>query len=158
MVWWEEDTFHEISPLFDLMGKSVTHIWWAGTGQDTKMANQIAIAGNTIGMTESLLYAQEAWLDLETTVKVLCAGWAQSWGYTNLAPRILEGDFETYFFIKHFVKDMKISLDECEVMDIKLPGLELVYKLYTSMMENGQWELGMQSLILELKRINDLNK
>jgi len=158
MVWWEEDTFHEISPLFDLMGKSVTHIWWAGTGQDTKMANQIAIAGNTIGMTESLLYAQEAWLDLETTVKVLCAGWAQSWGYTNLAPRILEGDFETYFFIKHFVKDMKISLDECEVMDIKLPGLELVYKLYTSMMENGQWDLGMQSLILELKRINDLNK
>lgn len=138
------------------MGKSVTYIGSAGTGQDTKMANQIAIAGNTIGMTESLLYAEKAGLDLETTMKVLCAGGACSWGYQNLAPRILKRDFETYFFIKHFVKDMKIALEECKNMNIKLPGLELVHELYTSMMDHDEGDLGMQSLIIELKRMNNM--
>lgn len=157
MVWWQDQTFNEVLPLFELMGKSITHIAWAGTGQDTKMANQIAIAGNTIGMTESLLYAEKAWLDLEKTIKVLCAGWACSWGYINLAPRIVEWDFETYFFIKHYVKDMKIALEECKNMNISLPWLELVYKLYEAMMDKDQWDLWMQSLIMELKRINGLD-
>jgi len=158
MIWGEEEIFNEVLPLFNLMGKSVTYIWAAGTGQSTKMANQIAIAGNTIGMTESLLYAEKAGLDLEVTMKILCAGWAQSWGYTNLAPRILEWDFSTYFFIKHFVKDMQIALDECENMDIKLPWLELAKSLYDNMMKHGEWDLWMQSLIIELKRMNDIEK
>lgn len=157
MVWGDKNIYDEVLPIFELMGKSITHIWNPWTGQDTKMANQIAIAGNTIGMTESLLYAEKAWLDLEVTMKVLCAGWACSWGYLNLAPRILEKDFETYFFIKHFVKDMKIALDESENMNIKLPGLELVYELYTSMMNHWEGDLGMQSLIIELKRINNIS-
>jgi len=157
MVGWDKEIYDEVYPLFELMGKSITHIGKAGTGQDTKMANQIAIAWNTIGMTESLLYAEKAWLSLEVTMKVLCAGWACSWGYQNLAPRILEKDFETYFFIKHYVKDMKIALEECRAMDIQLPGLELVHKLYTNMMDHWEWDLGMQSLIIELKRINNLN-
>lgn len=157
MVWWDKNIFQEILPLFELMGTSITYIWKAGTGQETKMANQIAIAWNTIGMTESLLYAEKTGLDLETTIRVLCAGGAQSWGYTNLAPRILKWDFETYFFIKHYVKDMWIALEECKNMDIKLPGLELVYKLYTNMIEKWEWDLWMQSLILELKRINNIS-
>ena len=157
MVWGGRGVFNEILPLFDLMGKSVTHIWAAGTGQDTKMANQIAIAGNTIWMTESLLYAEKAGLNLETTIEVLCAGGACSWGYINLAPRILIKDFETYFFIKHYVKDMRIALEECKSMNIKLPGLELVHELYTRMIEHGEENLWMQSLIIELKRVNNLS-
>lgn len=157
MVWWDMDTFTSLSAIFGYMGKSITYIWGAWKWQDTKMANQIAIAWNTIGMTESLLYAEKAWLNLETTIDVLNAGWAMSWGYINLAPRILEKDFETYFFIKHFVKDMWIALDECKTMDIKLPGLELVADLYSRMVEYWEWDLWMQSLILELKRMNNIS-
>jgi len=156
MVWWDKAIYDVISPLFKLMGRTIAYIGWAGTGQDTKMANQIAIAGNTIGMTESLLYAEKAGLDLEATMNILCAGWACSWGYQNLAPRILKKDFETYFFIKHYVKDIWIALRECKRMNIKLPGLELVHQLYTSMMNHDEGDLGMQSLIIELKRMNDL--
>jgi 3-hydroxyisobutyrate dehydrogenase len=108
-------------------------------------------------MTESLLYAEKAGLDLKTTIEVLNAGWAMSWGYINLAPRILEKDFETYFFIKHFVKDMWIALDECKSMNITLPWLELVYELYNRMMSHGEWDLWMQSLIIELKRMNNID-
>lgn len=157
MVWGEYEIYEEMLPIFELMGSSVNHIGRAGTWQSTKMANQIAIAWNTIGMTESLLYAEKAGLDLETTIKVLCAWWACSWGYINLAPRILKKDFETYFFIKHFVKDMGIALQECESMNINLPWLELVHQLYISMMNHSQWDLWMQSLIIELKRINNIN-
>jgi len=156
MVWGDRKVYDEVLPLFELMGKAIAHIGWPGTGQDTKMANQIAIAGNTIGMTESLLYAEKAGLDLEATMKILCAGWACSWGYENLAPRILKKDFETYFFIKHYVKDMGIALGECERMNIKLPGLELVHELYVNMVKHGEQDLGMQSLIIELKRMNDM--
>jgi len=157
MVWGDNEAFDEILPIFELMWKSITHIGWAGSGQDTKMANQIGIAGNTIGMTESLLYAEKAGLNLETTMKVLNAGWAMSWGYINLAPRILKKDFNTYFFIKHFVKDMWIALEECKNMDIKLPWLELVNDLYQSMMNYWEWDLWMQSLIIEIKRMNNID-
>ena len=156
MVGWDMNVFTSLSQIFWLMGKSITYIGSAGKGQDTKMANQIAIAGNTIGMTESLLYAEKAWLDLPTTIDVLNAGWAMSWGYLNLAPRILEKDFDTYFFIKHFVKDMGIALDECKTMWITLPGLNLVNDLYTNMMNHWEGNLGMQSLIIELKRMNNM--
>ncbi len=155
MVWGDREVYDEIYPLFELMWGTIAYIGWAGTGQDTKMANQIAIAGNTIGMTESLLYAERAGLDLEATMNILCAGGACSWGYQNLAPRILEEDFETYFFIKHYVKDMGIALWECERMNITLPGLELVHELYTRMMDKWEGDLGMQSLIIELKRMNE---
>jgi len=157
MVWWKEDIFKTISPIFELMGKSITYIWGAGKGQETKMANQIAIAWNTIWMTESLLYAEKSGLDLQTTIEVLCAGWACSWWYINLAPRIIKKDFETYFFIKHFVKDMWIALEECKSMGITLPGLQLVDTLYKNMMNHNEWDLGMQSLIIELKRMNNIS-
>lgn len=74
MVGGDMEVYDELFPIFELLGRSITYIGRAGTGQDTKMANQIAIAGNTIGMTESLLYAERAGLDLEVTMKVLCAG------------------------------------------------------------------------------------
>lgn len=157
MVGGEKKVYNETKILFDLMWKSVTYIWSAGKWQDTKMANQIAIAGNTIWMTESLLYAEKAGLDLETTIGVLCAWWACSWWYINLAPRIIRKDFETYFFIKHFVKDMWIAIEECKYMNINLPWLNLVNDLYKNMVKYWEWDLWMQSLIIELKRLNNIS-
>lgn len=156
MVGGTQDTFDTVLPLFDLLWASVTHIGEAGTGQSTKMANQVAIAGNMIALCESLLYAERSGLDLETTIEVFKAGGANNWGMHNLAPRIVNGDFDTYFFVKHFVKDMRIALEECKKMNLTLPGLSMVHDLYSYMLSYNEWNLWLQALYLSLKRMNNI--
>ena len=156
MVWGTQDAFDAVLPLFDLLWASVTHIGEAGTGQSTKMANQVAIAGNMIALCESLLYAERSGLDLETTIEVFKAGWANNWGMHNLAPRIVNNDFDTYFFVKHFVKDMRIALEECKKMNLTLPGLSMVHDLYSYMLSYNEGDLWLQALYLSLKRMNNI--
>ena len=121
-----------------------------GAGQRTKIANQITIASGMIGMCEALLYAHRAGLDLETTLRAIAPGAAGSWSLTNLAPRILRGDFAPGFFVEHFVKDMRIALDECRRMRLDLPGLALAESLYARMLAEGGGRLGTQALVLAL--------
>lgn len=156
MIWGDIDVFTNLASLFALMGKTITYTWEAGTGQHTKMANQISIAWNTIALCESLVYAEKSWLNLEKTIEVV-SGWAAgNWGWNNLAPRIIKGELDTCFFVKHFVKDMKIALEECENMGIELPGLILVASLYENLIEHGEENLGTQALIKVIKRMNNM--
>jgi len=156
MVWWEQATYDAILPLFELMWKSIVYCGEAGYGQHTKMANQIGIAGNTIALCEALVYAEKMNLDLEKTITVV-SGWAAgSWGWNNLAPRIINNDLDTCFFIKHFVKDMRIALDECNKRNITLPWLALVHQLYTSLMAAGDGNLWTQALIKAIRKLNNI--
>lgn len=156
MVWGELDDFTEASNLFWLMGKTVTYTGKAGTGQHTKMANQISIAWNTIALCESLIYAEKSWLDIEKTIQVVSWGAAGSWGWNNLAPRIYNQELDTCFFIKHFVKDMRIALEECQKMNIALPWLALVHQLYTALVAHWDQNLGTQALIKILRKMNNM--
>lgn len=121
-----------------------------GAGQRTKLVNQIAIASGMVGMCEALLFAHRAGLDLETTLRAIAPGAAGSWSLTNLAPRILRGDFAPGFLVEHFVKDMRLVLDECRRMHLELPGLALAESLYARLMEQGRGRLGTQALVLAL--------
>jgi 3-hydroxyisobutyrate dehydrogenase len=121
-----------------------------GSGQRTKLANQIAIASGMIGMCESLLFAFRAGLDLETTLRAISPGAAGSWSMTNLAPRILRGDFAPGFMVEHIVKDMGLALEECRRMNLQLPGLELAAALYARLVATGRGRLGTQALMLAL--------
>jgi len=156
MVWGDVVDFTEISSLFWLMGSTITYTGSAWTGQHTKMANQISIAGNTIAVCESLLYAEKSWLDLEKTIEVVSGGAAGNWGWNNLAPRILKWELDTCFFVKHFVKDMRIALEECQRMNIALPGLALVHQLYTALVAQWDEDLWTQALIKVLKKMNNM--
>ncbi len=156
MVGGDEQIFTEILPLFGILWKSITYTWWAWNGQHTKMANQISIAGNTIALCESLVYAQKVWLDIEKTIQVVSAGAAWNWWWTNLAPRIQIWELDTCFYIKHFVKDMRIALDECQKMNIVLPWLALVHQLYTALISQWDQELWTQALIKILRKLNNL--
>lgn len=157
MVWWDVDTFTSISKILWYMGKTITYTWATGTGQHTKMANQISIAGNTIALCESLVYAEKSWLDLQKTIEVV-SGWAAgNWWWNNLAPRIIKWELDTCFFVKHFVKDMKIALEECERMNLDLPWLKLAGELYNNLMEHWEWDLGTQALIKVIKRMNNIS-
>lgn len=130
-----------LNPLFSLLG-TAKYTGESGSGQHTKLANQIMISGTMIGMVESLLYAQRAGLDEAKTIEILSGGSASNWSLANYGPRILRGDYHPGFFVEHFVKDMSIAIEEANGMGLSLPGLDLVHRLYTRLMEVGLDKLG----------------
>lgn len=147
MVGGDKPTFQKAEPLFKIMGKNVVHQGPAGSGQHTKMANQIAIASGMLGVCEALAYAKKSGLDLKAVLKSIESGAAGSWSLSNLSPRILDGDFAPGFFIKHFIKDMEIALDSSKNMKLNTPGLSLALELYRKMAKDGHQDSGTQALI-----------
>ncbi len=150
----EKDVYDTVYPLFEIMGKNIRYQGGAGTGQHTKMCNQITIAGIMIGVCESLLYAHKAGLDLQVMIDTIKGGAAACWSLDNYAPRILKGDYDPGFMVEHFIKDMGIALDEAKRMNLFLPGLSLVHQLYVSLKALGYGKYGTHSLILALDRLS----
>jgi 3-hydroxyisobutyrate dehydrogenase len=154
MVGGDEKSYEKVLPFFNKMGIATLQ-GKPGSGQHTKMCNQIVIAGTMIGVCEALLYARKSGLDCQTMVKTISKGAAGCWSLDNLAPRILNDNYQPGFMIDHFVKDMGIALSESKMMGLALPGLALVEQLYLSLQGSNQGELGTQALILALDRLND---
>lgn len=146
MVGGEPQAFEEVQPLLKLLGKNIVYQGKPGAGQHTKMCNQIAIASNMIGVCEAIIYAEKAGLDPETVLKSISTGAAGSWSLSNLAPRMLNGNFEPGFYIKHFIKDMKIALEEAENMEMEFPGLSLAKSMYDKLASLGFENKGTQAL------------
>ena len=147
MIGGDQAVYDSVVPLFDIMGKSYSLQGKAGAGQHTKMANQIMIAGTMTGMTEMLVYAKAANLDVEKVLETLAGGAAQNWSMSNYAPRILKADYSPGFFVKHFIKDLKIALDEAEKMHLNLPATKLATELYERLADQGFDNDGTQALI-----------
>jgi len=154
MVGGDRTTFDSVLPLFQKMGETISLMGGPGAGQHTKMANQIVIAGNMIGMVEALLYTRKAGLGLDAMIDIVGKGAAASWSLNNLGRRIAKGDFNPGFFIKHFVKDMGIALQEARQMNLALPGLALVNQFYVSAQAVGLENLGTQGLYKVLAQMN----
>jgi 3-hydroxyisobutyrate dehydrogenase len=154
MIGGEKDVVDALKPLFETMGKTIVHQGPAGAGQHTKMVNQILIASNMIGVCEALLYAFKAGLDLNTVLQSVSSGAAGSWSLSNLAPRVIAGNFEPGFFVEHFLKDMAIALDESRRMKLSLPGLALAQQLYLAVEAQGYARKGTQALALALSRLS----
>lgn len=133
-------------PLFQAMGKQVVYEGPAGSGQHTKMANQIALGGAIAGVCEALAYGKRAGLDLPTMLQSISAGAAGSWQMSNMAPRMLASDFAPGFFIKHYIKDMDIALQEAEGFGLHMQVLEEVRKMYVALAQEGKENLGTQAL------------
>ncbi|NTU72501.1 MAG: NAD(P)-dependent oxidoreductase [Coriobacteriia bacterium] len=148
MVGGDEAAFARVEPLLRVMGANVVLQGGPGSGQHTKMANQVAIAGSMLATVESLAYAKAAGLDPARVLESIGAGSAASWSLANLAPRILGGDFAPGFFVKHFVKDMRIALSSAEELGIELPGLATAKRLYELLEAEGGADLGTQALWL----------
>ncbi len=155
MVGGDAETVERVMPFLRLMGTNIVHQGGPGKGQHAKMCNQIMVAGEMIGMCETLLYAYQSGLDLETMLESVGKGAASCWMLDNLAPRIIKEDYRPGFMIEHFIKDMSIALKESERMGIKLPGLSLVKQLYEKAEELGHGRSGTQALILALKHISN---
>ena len=156
MVGGDPETYHQVLPLLERMGKTVVFQGPAGSGQHAKMVNQTLVAASMIGVCEALLYAQRAGLDMPTVLKSVSSGAAGSWALTNLAPRIVAGDYAPGFYVEHFLKDMQIVLDEAARMKLAMPGLALVNQLYNAVAAQGHARSGTQALIVALKKLSSL--
>lgn len=152
MIGGEESAVNELLPLFELFGKNIVYQGPAGAGQHTKMCNQIAIASTMIAVCESLTYGKRAGLDLTKVLQSITQGAAGSWSLSNLGPKMIEEDYAPGFFIKHFIKDMGIALDESKRMGIQLPGLERVKEMYDELLEEGYGEEGTQAIVRSYKK------
>ncbi|WP_051387708.1 NAD(P)-dependent oxidoreductase [Peribacillus psychrosaccharolyticus] len=142
-----KDDFEDIRSILEIFGTNIIYQGEAGAGQHTKMCNQIAIASNMIGVAEAVVYAKKAGLDPERVLQSISAGAAGSWSLSNLAPRMIKGDFAPGFYIKHFIKDMGIALEEAEKMQMDVPGLKLAKSLYEELAEAGEESSGTQAIL-----------
>ena len=150
MVGGDADAIERVRPLLESLGSTVVRQGPAGSGQHTKMVNQILIAGTMVGLAEALLYARSAGLDPTAVLRSVGGGAAASWSLANLAPRALDGDLAPGFLVEHFVKDLGIALDNAARMGLDLPGLALARDLYTSLRDRGHGGDGTQALVVEL--------
>ena len=143
----DKKVFEEtVLPLVKNFGKNITYFGEAGKGQYTKLANQIAIATTMISVAESFKFAKEVGLNLDDFFNIVSTGSGGSFSMTSYGPRILKGDFKPGFFIHHFIKDMRLALEECEKMNIKLPGLETTYEVYNELEEEVRNTNGTQAI------------
>ncbi|MEC8840048.1 MAG: NAD(P)-dependent oxidoreductase [Candidatus Poribacteria bacterium] len=157
MIGGDKEAVDAIHPLFEAMGQNIVYQGEAGSGQHTKMCNQITIAGTMIGVCEALLYGAKAGLDLEIMLSTISKGAAGCWSLENLAPRVLKRNFDPGFFVEHFIKDMGIALDEAKRMGISLPGLSLVHQLYLATQAQGHGRLGTHALMLALEKLSGIS-
>jgi 3-hydroxyisobutyrate dehydrogenase len=158
MVGGDADAVEAVRPLLECMGKTIVHQGPAGAGQHTKMVNQVLIASGMVGVCEALLYGYKAGLDLKTVLQSVGGGAAASWSLNNLGPRIIDRNFEPGFFVEHFLKDMRIALDEAERMNLALPGLALAKQLYEAVRAQGYGRKGTHALMLALEHLSNVKR
>jgi 2-hydroxy-3-oxopropionate reductase len=142
MVGGEKEDFEACKKLFEAMGKTIVYAGNAGSGQHTKMANQIAIAGVMAGVSEAIAYGKKMGLDIPTMLASISNGAAQSFHLTNNAPKMYKREFEPGFYIKHMVKDLKIANEEMPNLKV----LKDVLEIYETLEKNGDGDLGTQAI------------
>jgi len=152
MVGGDEEAFQSVKPLLEVMGKTVIRQGGPGAGQHTKMANQIAVAGNLLGAVEAVTYARNAGLDPRRMLLSIANGAAQSWQLSNNVPKMLDGNFDPGFYIKHFLKDLRIALDAAHAMKIELPMVALAERLFAKLVAEGMGDLSTHAIYLLYER------
>jgi 3-hydroxyisobutyrate dehydrogenase len=147
MVGGKQEVFDRCLPILQAVGKTIVYAGQSGNGQKTKLVNQIICGLNIVAMVEGLRLARTAGLDLETTLRVVSSGAAGSWMLSNLAPKILRGDFAPGFSIRLQQKDLRLVREAVELMGMTSPGVELAYSLFSEALAKGLGNQGTQGLI-----------
>ncbi|MCL2864601.1 MAG: NAD(P)-dependent oxidoreductase [Lachnospiraceae bacterium] len=147
MVGGEKEYFEACVPIFEAMGKNISYQGVAGSGQHCKLANQIMIAGALSGLCEGFTYAKAKGLDLEKVMGAVATGSAASRQLDMLGPRIIKGDFAPGFYLRHFVKDMRLALIESNMSNLSLEMLSQVLAIGEELEMRGLGDKGTQALM-----------
>ena len=154
MVGGDADDVERARPLFEALGKTIVHIGDHGAGQACKLANQIAVALNNLGVSEALVFAKAQGIDLERTRQVIAGGAGSSWAMQNYAPKMLGGDFNPGFMVDLQQKDLRLVLDNAYGEHVSLPGTALVHALYTALQQDGGGRDGNHALLKVIERLS----
>jgi 3-hydroxyisobutyrate dehydrogenase len=146
MVGGSQADFNAVLPVLKVMGTNVVLQGGPGSGQHTKMCNQIVIAGTIMGVSEGLGYAKSVGLDPTRVMESIGGGAASGFQLLNLGAKMIAGDFAPGFYAEHFLKDLKIALDEASKIGLELPALSLAQRLYENLVSNGCAKNGTQVL------------
>jgi 3-hydroxyisobutyrate dehydrogenase len=153
MVGGDAEIFAACLPIFQAMGKTIIHVGGNGAGQLTKLCNQIAVAVTNLAMSEALVFAAKAGIDLKKMHQAISGGAAGSWQLSNLAPRIFQRDFAPGFMVKLQQKDLRLVLQEADRLQLALPATSLVHNLFNALETMGAGDEGTQALIKVLERL-----
>ncbi len=146
MVGGDKAVFDHVLPILQKLGTSIILQGDVGMGQHTKMCNQIVIASTIMGVAEGLSYAKKVGLDPAVVLQSIGGGAASGFQLNVLGARMIVGDYAPGFYVEHFIKDLKIAVEEAEQMQLNLPGLLLAKSLFEKMADRGLQRNGTQGI------------
>jgi len=153
MVGGEAEQFERARPVFEAMGKTITHVGAQGAGQSVKLVNQILVVGNMLAVSEALVFAQASGLDLRKTLEAVVGGAAGSWMLANRAPQCIERDWRPGFTINLQQKDLRLVLEAADQLGVPIPGTSLIFNLYRPLEAGGLGEEGNHAMIKAIERL-----
>jgi 3-hydroxyisobutyrate dehydrogenase len=156
MVGGETAHVERAMPVFQAMGKTITHVGELGAGQTVKLANQILVVGNCLAMCEALLFAQAGGVDLQKTYSALQGGAAGSWMFTNRAPQIMARDWRPGFTIDLQTKDLRLVLDAADELGVPIPTTSYILQLYRTLQAQGLGAEGNHALVKALEQLSGI--
>ncbi len=153
MVGGDEDVFEECLPIFEAMGRTVTHVGGNGMGQTVKLVNQILVGTTMLGVAEALMFAKKSGVDLEKCHAAVSGGAAGSWQLTNNGARLLKGDHEPGFKVKDYLKDLRLIMEAAADANMPLVGTSVVHQMFRSLEAEGLTQKGTQAVILAVEKL-----
>ncbi|MCW5852037.1 MAG: NAD(P)-dependent oxidoreductase [Anaerolineae bacterium] len=153
MVGGDAAVVERVRPVFEAMGKKITHIGPNGAGQTCKLVNQILVVGNNMAMAEALTFATRAGVDVGRVLEAVSGGAAGSWQLSNLGPRILKRDFAPGFSIRNQQKDLRLAMEAADQMRLPLLGTSMIHSLFRVLEADGRADEGTQALVKALEKL-----
>lgn len=153
MVGGQAEQFDRALPIFQAIGKTITHVGEHGAGQTVKLVNQILVVGNALAICEALLFAQAGGVDPQKALEAVSQGAAGSWMLSNRGPQILARDWRPGFTIDLQQKDLRLVLAAADQFGVPLAGTSLVFNLYRTLQARGFGSEGNHALIKALEHL-----
>lgn len=143
-------------PYFEAMGKTITHVGPVGSGQLVKIVNQMLVVVNQLAVSESLLFAQAAGLDLDATLRAVTGGAAGSWMLANRGPQMIERDWRPGFTIDLQLKDIRLVLEAADELGVPTLGTSIAFHLYRTLQQQGLGAEGNHALVKALEQMTGI--
>lgn len=153
MVGGDEEVYEECLPIFQAMGRTITHVGDNGMGQTVKLVNQILVGMNMLGVAEALMFAKKSGVDLEKCLAAVSGGAAGSWQLTNNGAKLLRGDLEPGFKVKDYIKDLRLIMEAAADAEMPLMGASVVQQMFRSLDAEGLRQKGTQAVIRAVEKL-----
>lgn len=155
MVGGDDETFEKCRPIFDALGKTIVHVGGVGAGHKVKLVNQIVGLSTLAAVSEGLMVATRAGVDLNAAVAAMSGGAARSWMLENLGPKIIERDFRPGFMVRLAQKDLRLAQALADELHVSAPVSGLTQQMFRSVEASGQGDAGIQAIARAWEKLSE---